>query len=182
MTMGYFQHRLRPFFLLIFLHFWLSWCPRNNNIYKATLSEEHISTTLVTLTWSKCHSPPRREYFILGWLWFYLKERGARSPWAGMQMPHSSDRPPPPGIAVTEQKWKWVPGVPDHIRSGTHLKLSLNMHFFSLPQLVASLYACFCFSVVNVIRYICWALWFLRYVHFVLIAWMLPPQFLFSRL
>lgn len=92
---------------------------------------------------------------------FYLKEWGALSPWAGMQMPHSSDRPPPPGIAV-----KLSPRRPGPRTQQNPFKAVTQHAFFSLPHLMASLYACFCFSVINVIKYICWALWFLRYVSF----------------
>lgn len=156
MTMGYFHHHLCPF-----LHFWLIWCPRDN-IYKATFVRTHVSTPLIAQNQSTCHSPPLCEYLILlsyiGWLFFYLKKmRSALPLWAGMQMPHSSDRPPPPGIAVWT-KVKWVPGVPDRICSRTHLKLSLNMHFLASSRslCMASLYACFCFSVVNVIIHLLW--------------------------
>lgn len=45
---------------------------------------EHVSTSLVALIQSKCHSPPLCAYFIIlsyiGWLFFYLKKRGAYSP------------------------------------------------------------------------------------------------------
>lgn len=147
MTMGYFHHHLCPF-----LHFWLIWCPRDN-IYKATFVRTHVSTPLIAQNQSTCHSPPLCEYLILlsyiGWLFFYLKKmRSALPLWAGMQMPHSSDRPPPTSIAIWT-KVKVSPQRPRPHMQQNPFKAVTQHAFFSLPRLMASLYACFCFSVVN---------------------------------
>ncbi len=112
---------------VLFLHFWLSWCPRDN-IYKATFVRTHVSIWLVALIQSKCHSSPLCVYFIIlsyiVWL-FFSKNEEHTPPWAGMQMPHSSDRPPPPSIAI----WTKVKVSPRH--SGPHMQQN---PFKAVPQ------------------------------------------------
>ncbi len=100
---------------ILFLHFWLSWCPRDN-IYKATFVRTHVSTSLVALIQSKCHSPPLCVYFIIlsyiGWLFFYLKKRGAHSPLSWHADATFKWPPPPPSIAI----WTKVKVSPQHPR------------------------------------------------------------------
>lgn len=129
MTMGYFHHRLHP----LFFYYTFGSVSILAIIFIRLLFSEHVSTSLVALIQSKCHSPPLCVYFIIlsyiGWLFFYLIKRGVHSPFELACRCHIQVTTPLPQVLQFEQKW--VPGIPDHICSRTHLKLSLNMHFLA---------------------------------------------------
>ncbi len=118
---------------ILFLHFWLSWCPRDN-IYKATFVRTHVSTSLVALIQSKCHSPTALRVFyntVIHRVVIFLsqKTRSALPPELACRC-HIQVTAPTPKYCNLNESESESPASPDRIYSRTHLKLSLNMHFF----------------------------------------------------